>query len=61
MRARLPLRPNGGAALLLVVLLVALLAVMVVEFQREARLSLQSAGTCATRSRATPWPAPEWP
>ncbi|MDF1553693.1 MAG: type II secretion system protein GspK [Deferrisomatales bacterium] len=44
MRVRQPLRRNGGAALLLVVLLVALLAVMVVEFQREARLSLQSAG-----------------
>jgi len=38
------LRRNGGAALVLVVLIVALLAVMVVEFQREARLSLQAAG-----------------
>lgn len=33
-----------GAALLLVVLLISLLAVLVVEFQREARLKMRSAG-----------------
>jgi type II secretory pathway component PulK len=40
-------RRDRGAALLLVVLLVALLAVLVVEFQREARLEYRSAENLA--------------
>lgn len=40
-------RRDRGAALLLVVLLVALLAVLVVEFQREARVELKSAQNLA--------------
>ncbi len=38
------MRGQRGAALLVVVLLVALLAVLVVEFQREARLEMRTAG-----------------
>ncbi len=38
------MKANRGAALLLVVLLVSLLAVLVVEFQRQARVELRSAG-----------------
>ncbi|MHB8764799.1 MAG: type II secretion system minor pseudopilin GspK [Deferrisomatales bacterium] len=38
------MKGDRGAALLLVVLLVSLLAILVVEFQREARLELRTAG-----------------
>lgn len=40
-------RPDQGAALLVVILLVALLSVMVVEFQREARVEIKSAENLA--------------
>ena len=43
---------NRGAALLLVVLLVSLLAVIVVEFQREARLEIRAAANLRDALRA---------